>query len=1063
MNDNSFLNYLVQKGQLSKEQMKEFSKKLSASSESLEELLIKEGYLSSETLPQFHQEYQHFRVTQIMTPIFQQKEDSTFVHKPLVAMTPEQKILQEVDSSLAQEMLASEQTILKDPSSLRNYSDSSTIQTLPRFLGKYELLEKIGQGGMGSVYKVRHTELSQIYALKVITIEQNSPELVTRFHREAQTTARLKHPHIVQVIDSGQEGNLHYFLMEYVEGKTFEDLIVEEVDIREGLRILKKSLDALHYAHEQGIVHRDIKPGNIFITKEGEPKIGDFGLARDVILDQQQAHKLTKAGEIMGTPAYMSPEQILQGGSELQASADVYSMGVCLYQLLTKRCPFEGKNLQDLFYKILHDEPSPPSKLNPKIHRDLDTITLRSIDKLKNLRYPSAKMFSEDISCFLKGYPIWAKSISPMTHVQKWARRNKGFVTSVAFLVLICAIFLQMQHMKKLKEIQMKAQQHRANSSTIWGKVLQLEANSQNRPQKIKHLLDILNELNLALLFVPRDFEIEQEKLKYARYLIQAACEHQEFALADYVAKEMMNLHSVPSSVIDELNQKVKTEKNKKLQEHLKQLEFWKKKLQQGTVKPELLDNAIFEISKMPEKEIVQELVAVLKEGTLYFLNNPRRSARQDNYYKSMVKALGRLGHENTKFELMNSLTQLSNKLAPLPEKPVADIDFMILILEALNQVRAKNVSKTVAEIRRQMGEYGLFWTRSRVLYKGLVLLNDFKEIEPTTASDYLEQGVAKFDKNDLQGALQDYEQAFQRNPSPEVLKEIYLNRGRVFLTLRQFEQAIEDFSAIIKRAPEHSYSYRQRGLTHYERGAFDEALLDLNQSVLLSPESSQARFLRGLIHLKKDQQKEAYEDFTQAISLNPEHADAYHQRGLIYQQQGRLFEALSDLNQSVYFNPDQVSVLLDRGQIRQEIQDFSGALSDFSEAIRLNPNSDFAYSFRALYFYQQNQYSEALADCHTALNINATNVLVRYYRGLTLYALNEFEPAKKDFLEVLQQASEETEAHYYLGKIFIHFGASSEAKEHFRQFLNSAKNNPSQNISSYQQEIYQLFPELQE
>ncbi|MEK7482803.1 MAG: serine/threonine-protein kinase [Planctomycetota bacterium] len=273
-------------------------------------------------------------------------------------------------------------------------------------LGKYKIIQEIARGGMGIVYKAYDPKINQTFAIKVLIAGENASEaLLKRFHREVQTCQKLIHPGIVQIVDSGEENAQHYFVMEYVEGKTLYQLMREKIDLRTGLEIIEKTLRALHYAHTQGVLHRDLKPENIFVTSSMKPKIGDFGLAKDMTLDSE-SQQLTQSGFVVGTPIYMSPEQAVGDLKKLDRRADIYSIGVCLYQILTEKKPFDSNTLQNLVYKIVNVPVEAPSRHNPELHSDLDIIVTKALEKDPDRRYSTAEAFADDLKKFLDGKPL---------------------------------------------------------------------------------------------------------------------------------------------------------------------------------------------------------------------------------------------------------------------------------------------------------------------------------------------------------------------------------------------------------------------------------------------------------------------------------------------------------------------------------------------------------------------------------------------------------------------------------------------------------------------------------
>lgn len=305
-------------------------------------------------------------------------------------------------------------------------------------LGDYRLEGELGRGGMGVVYRAYHERLAQCYAIKILASGAlASKDSIERFHQEAKTNAKLKHKSIVQVFNSGCEREHHYMVMELISGQTLaHKLIADPPNIRDSLILVRNALEALEYAHKQGVVHRDIKLENIFEVGNHEIKLADFGLARDIQLDSQ-SQRLTHSGTIIGTPSYMPPEQVLGKVQEIDARSDVYSMGVCLYELLTKRCPFLGNSMHEVLIKVLKEEPIPPSQLAPNIHKDIDTIVLRALEKDKANRYPSAKEFLADLELFLNGFPIRSRPNTRLEIALKWVKRHRLLSSLMIFLVFI--------------------------------------------------------------------------------------------------------------------------------------------------------------------------------------------------------------------------------------------------------------------------------------------------------------------------------------------------------------------------------------------------------------------------------------------------------------------------------------------------------------------------------------------------------------------------------------------------------------------------------------------------
>ncbi len=293
---------------------------------------------------------------------------------------------------------------------------------LPTVAG-YEILAELGRGGMGAVYKARQTSLKRLVALKMILSGSFArPQDVARFLHEAEAVARLQHPHIVQIHEIGRQDGRPYFTMELVEGPSLaEKLQAGPLVPREAAQLAETLARAVQYAHERGVVHRDLKPGNVLLTADGQPKITDFGLAKRI--DQEESHH-TRTGVVLGTPSYMAPEQAVGRSREVGPATDVYALGAILYEMLTGRPPFRGDTWLEIAQQIKHWQPVPPSYLQPRVPRDLETVCLKCLEKEPDRRYPSAAALADDLRAFLAGEPIQARPPNPPERVVRWIRRH---------------------------------------------------------------------------------------------------------------------------------------------------------------------------------------------------------------------------------------------------------------------------------------------------------------------------------------------------------------------------------------------------------------------------------------------------------------------------------------------------------------------------------------------------------------------------------------------------------------------------------------------------------------
>jgi serine/threonine-protein kinase len=301
----------------------------------------------------------------------------------------------------------------------------------------YEIAGEIGRGGMGVVYKARQKGLNRWTALKMVLAGAHATqEQLARFQTEAEAVALLQHPNIVQIYDVGEHAGLPYFSLEYIDGGALARKIHREPQPpREAAHLVEMLADAMHYAHQHGVIHRDLKPANVLLTPDGQPKITDFGLAKRLEGDSSQ----TKSGTLMGTPSYMAPEQARRETHAIGPLADVYALGAMLYELLTGRPPFLAATPMETVMRVMLDEPMPPTRLAPKVPRDLETICLKCLQKEPHKRYASAGLLAEDLRRFLAEEPILARPVGNAERLWRWCRRNPrvALLTAAVLLLLV--------------------------------------------------------------------------------------------------------------------------------------------------------------------------------------------------------------------------------------------------------------------------------------------------------------------------------------------------------------------------------------------------------------------------------------------------------------------------------------------------------------------------------------------------------------------------------------------------------------------------------------------------
>ncbi|MCI0534864.1 MAG: serine/threonine protein kinase [Verrucomicrobiales bacterium] len=306
--------------------------------------------------------------------------------------------------------------------------------------GDYELLEEIGRGGMGVVYRARQRSLNRIVAVKMLLFAGlAAPDRLRRFQNEAAATAALEHANIVRLLDVGEHEGQPFIAMEFITGRDLAQLVRERpLASRQAAVYVAKIARAIEFAHRQGVLHRDLKPSNVLVDGFDEPCVTDFGLARNLADNTD----LTVTGQMLGSPNFMPPEQASGNLRRMGPTSDVYGLGAILYHLLTARPPFLAETFEATLAAVREREPMPPGQLNEKVPRDLETICLKCLEKDPSRRYETARELADELDRFLKDEPITARPVTRFEHAWRWCRRKPALATAYFLLLLLILVIL---------------------------------------------------------------------------------------------------------------------------------------------------------------------------------------------------------------------------------------------------------------------------------------------------------------------------------------------------------------------------------------------------------------------------------------------------------------------------------------------------------------------------------------------------------------------------------------------------------------------------------------------
>lgn len=398
---------------------------------------------------------------------------------------------------------------------------------------RYRVVEVLGKGGMGIVYKVRDEKLQRFAALKLLLPkDQQATEMMKRFYAEATTMGKLRHPNIVAVHDNGVFQGRPYFVMDIIEGKDLPKQM-DELKPRQAMQWMLSICQAVHYIHQAGIIHRDLKPSNILISKQNEPVLMDFGIARD----ESRLSGLTGSGQFLGTPAYMAPEQARGLSKEIGPATDVYGLGAILYEMLTKQPPFSGPPMQ-VIYKVCTSEPIPIHQLAPTIPKDIITIVEKAMAKEKAFRYSSAQAMAEDIKRYLEGLRIHSRPLPVFMKLVMKFRRNRSIsyvgiaVCALLFLVGVSVLWggvrAKRQQQAQIKQLLQEAADHLNQAQVlVRSEAVQNKDEEGKLDDPIAHYVEASDKCTRVL-------GLEKDNLEARRKKFQSV-----FGIADYASAKL--------------------------------------------------------------------------------------------------------------------------------------------------------------------------------------------------------------------------------------------------------------------------------------------------------------------------------------------------------------------------------------------------------------------------------------------------------------------------------------------------------------------------------------------
>ena len=943
----------------------------------------------------------------------------------------------------------------------------------------YDILGRLGRGGMGVVYRARQHGLDRLVALKMLRGGSHAdPESLARFRIEVRSVARLRHPNVVQVYDVGESRGLPFVALELLEGGS--------LDARNGgnpqpepaaAALLATLARAVAAAHRAGIVHRDLKPANILFSRDGVPKVTDFGLAKRLDEDDGQ----TQSGQVMGSPSFMAPEQARGAGRDVRATADIYSLGAILYEMLTGRPPFKGSSPLETLRQVVQIEPVVPSKLRPGLSRDLETICLKCLSKEADRRYPTADDLADDIDRFLAGAPIRARRVRPLERAWKWARREPVAAALAATIGL----------------------------GILGGSALGWQA-SRSRTARAAVLADrralAMGHLEEGRQAISRrDWDRGRDLLNQSLPMLDG-----EPALAD--------LQRRTADLLDRVRQ------GQTIQDNLARFGHAGRLAQMADAEWQIGSGSGADDPR-PLRRAVRDALGLVGE----FAGDPASGGARwrPMAWPDWLTASERAALDLARRDLVllhadatgrpapgeNSSTQATRALAIVDQAAVpgasdrAELDLRARLWAAAGDRRradalrdqAAQVPPVSARDQVVAGRASTLrgdWSAAIAAFEAALLLDPHLfaaqldlalaelrngrpeaarlyltvclQLEPDAIGLYLLRGLAIGQEagrrrqaargpDEAQGRLEadrlvrdaeaDFRKAMTLGPTDAERYSLFLNRGTVRFLARNYAEAETDLAAAIQLEPNRLEARVDRGQVLRRLGRADEAVGELSRAIAIDPNQSRLYRERALARLDDRQIAvgpaigAATDDLTRAIELGeadpPIRADNHARRARLRYRQAHLEEALVDADAALRIAPAHDDAALIRLQALLDLKRYAEVVRGCDDAIARHPGAAELWELRGLARSSRQDFGEAVADFTQAVRLDPARSSARVQRGWAYFLSDAPKLALVDFNAVIAQNPDHGEAHgcrgFALASAGQHQAALADAEDSLR------------------------------
>jgi tetratricopeptide (TPR) repeat protein/tRNA A-37 threonylcarbamoyl transferase component Bud32 len=774
----------------------------------------------------------------------------------------------------------------------------------------YEILDELGRGGMGVVYKARQRGLNRLVALKMVLAGAHaSAHQLARFYTEAEAVAQLQHPGIVQIYEVGEREGLPFFSLEFVEGGSLEAKIDGKPQPpKEAARLAQGLAEAMAVAHQHGIIHRDLKPANVLLTPAGHPKITDFGLAKRL----EGESNVTKSGTLMGTPNYMSPEQARGATAEIGPLSDLYALGAMLYEMLTGRPPFAGPTVLETLDMVRRQEPVAPSRLQTNLPRDLETICLKCLQKEPSKRYASCDALAGDLRRFLRGEPILARPVGRVERAWRWCWRNPrtallGSAVAALAIAVVIALAAMILRFRRDREAV-------ADARRVAGERLE-QATEAISGGNYKTAGDLVRWSDPLLMSSP-DLGDERAKLDRLRAQIDVyatfkkllddarfACRFGSRSQKERgreFCRQLLELHA-------QFEQRTERGSAGLPPLDAEQLQLFKEDAFEAYLTAAQVEQELA-TGETAQKEAARQAIVWLDKADQIL---PGTKA----LYVNRAPCYGKLGNR----EADAADIERANKIVPTSA------------VDHFWHGYANHLRGDGAQRRGDSPAAQEFYRKELEQYAA------FLQQRPEHFWGYFNWANCLFQLGDRYDALIGFTACIRLRPD---FPWPYNNRGTVHLRLGEYELAVADYNAAIDRNSEYPQAYANRGASYLAWGKPDPALTDLDRAIALDPKYAAAYDQRADVYRARKQYDEALRDYDQFEALGGDVIQVHLKKADTYRQMQRLDDAIEEYGRLLALNEKNVQAYYARGGLYIAKRDYAKARDDYSKVIELAPRA---------------------------------------------------------------------------------------------------------------------------